>query len=181
MGLLKNVTKTLERGDFPNLALGLFRGKPLSYSLYHELKFHPPQRLAPWTISYWQPSVVSSESWYHIDDRNVKWTERWGIPAYGSVCVIGLSARVFHWAVEICWRMNLQMTKATTMQSCGQTIRMGGWQWPQGIWERTRHIKVKHLYWVMPAHWKEWIGANARLSHNIVCESLQSHWCAIFL
>ena len=113
--------------------------------------------------------------------RNVKWTARWGIAAYGSACVKGLCARVFHWAVEICWRMNLQMTKATTMQSCGQTIRMGGWQWPQGIRERTRHIKVKHLYWVMPSHWKEWIGANARLSHSILCESLQSHWCAIFL
>ena len=87
-----------------------------------------------------------------------------------------LCARVFHWAMEICWRMNLQMTKATTMQSCGQTIRMGSWQWPQGIRERTRHIKVKHHHWVMPSHWKEWIGANARLSHNIVCESLQSHW-----
>ena len=88
----------------------------------------------------------------------------------------GLCTRVLHWAVEICWRMNLQMTKATTMQSCGQTIRMGGWQWPQGIRERTRHIKVKHHHWVMPSHWKEWIGANARLSHNIVCEPVQSHW-----
>ena len=72
VGLLKNVTKTLERGCLPcskvNLAEGSFRGKPLSYSLYQEL-FHPPQNLAPWTISY---------------------SARWGIAAYGSACAMSL-------------------------------------------------------------------------------------------
>ena len=40
-----------------------------------------------------------------------------------------VSMHVFFIESVICWRMDLQMTKATTMQSCGQLpIRMRGWK-----------------------------------------------------